>query len=99
MSVNVADADVPELADLRCPGLELPGRDGRHHPGRLLAKVYLGGGQPSYVHPDNLIELPCEECKYWLRKTGRPAHRVLHRYDLAGTLVETLVIDAGPGGS
>ena len=56
--------------------------------------MYLLGGRPSYVHPDNLIELECADCKTAMRRSGRPVHRVLHRYDLAGQLVETLVIDS-----
>ena len=82
----------PELVDLRCPS-DLPGRDGDCHPGRLLARVRGAGEQPSYVHPDNLIELACADCRTKLRKSGRPAARVLHRFDFTGTLIETLVVD------
>lgn len=97
MAISVAEQEL-DLADLRCPGAELPGRDGRHHPGRLLAKVYLSGEQPTFVHPDNLIELPCNDCKATYRKAGRLVSRVLHRYDLAGQLAGTLVVDADPDG-
>ena len=34
----------------------------------------------------NLIEFACDKCK---RRVG--AHRVLHRFDLAGELIETVV--------
>lgn len=97
MSVDVADTRTG-LVDLRCPGVDLPGRDGICHPGKLLAKVYLSGERPSFIHPDNLIELPCPECKYWIKKNGRPVRQVLHRYDLSGDLVETLLIDGGLAG-
>ena len=57
--------------------------------GNLLAKLRVSGGRPSYVHPDNLIELPCERCR---NRTHPRPRLVLHRYDLAGDLIETLVV-------
>lgn len=57
--------------------------------GKLLAKLKLSGGQPSFVHPDNLIELECADCIKRLRREGRAVRRVLHRYDFLGQLVET----------
>jgi hypothetical protein len=45
------------------------------------------------VHPDNLIELECPDCKVRKRRAGQPVRRVLHRYDFLGRLVETLVVD------
>ena len=51
------------------------------------------GERPSWVHPDNLIELACADCRVRLRKSGRPAARVLHRFDFAGDLVSTLVVE------
>jgi hypothetical protein len=83
--------DVAEMheVEVRCPfPVELP--SGHCRPGRLLLKLRLAGEQPSFVHPDNHIELPCEDCKYRLKKAGYPVRRVLHRYDLAGNLVGTL---------
>jgi hypothetical protein len=78
-----------EEVEIRCPvPQQLPG--GHCRPGKLLVKLRLGGGIPSYVYPDNLIELPCDECRARLRKRGVSVQRVLHRFDLAGTLVETL---------
>jgi len=82
----------PELVDLRCPS-DLPGRDGACHPGRLLARVRAAGERPSWVHPDNLIELSCDDCRVSLRKSGRRVTRVLHRFDFAGQLAGTLVVD------
>lgn len=83
--------DEPQLVEVRCPVPQpLPG--GHCRPGRILMKLRLAGQLPSYVHPDNLIELACEDCKYRLKKAGHPVKRVLHRYDLAGTLVETLTV-------
>ena len=57
---------------------------------QLLLKLRLNGEIPSYVYPDNLIELACEECRARLRKRGVRVKRVLHRFDLSGALIETL---------
>lgn len=80
-------AGQPEL-ELRCPEPW-----GRCHAGKLLAKLRLSGKRPSFVHPDNLVEMPCPDCVKRLRRDGRPVLRVLHRFDFAGQLVETLVVD------
>lgn len=75
--------------EVRCPvPQQLP--DGHCLPGKLLLKLRLSGDIPSYVYPDNLIELPCEYCKVQMRRRGVSVKRVLHRFDLAGNLVETL---------
>jgi hypothetical protein len=76
--------------EVRCP-VPKPLPSGHCRPGQLLMKLRLSGEQPSYVHPDNLIELACEDCKYYAKASGHPVRRVLHRYDLAGQLVETLI--------
>lgn len=95
-----ADMEAAEVVDLRCPE-----PDWRHdsrgqlhpYPGQLLARLRLAGELPSFVQPDNLIEMPCDDCKYHLRKQGRPVRRVLHRYDLAGNCVATLVEEREDG--
>lgn len=87
----------PELVDLRCPS-ELPGRDGECHPGKLLARLYAVGERPSWVYPDNLIELECSDCKVRLRRAGRRVARVLHRFDFAGQPAGTLVVDEDRAG-
>ena len=81
--------DLPEL-ELRCPEPW-----GVCPAGRLLAKLCTAGRRPSFVHPDNLIELECPDCKVRMRRAGHPVRRVLHRYDFLGRLVETLIVDAG----
>jgi hypothetical protein len=84
--------DEPVLVEVRCPVPQtLP--TGECRPGRLLFKLLRAGTPPSWVHPDNLIELACEDCKYRLRKAGHPVQRVLHRYNLAGELVEVLTVE------
>lgn len=79
-----------EEVEVRCPvPQELPG--GECKPGKLLFKLHRSGEVPSFVYPDNLIELSCEDCKARLRRRGVAVHRVLHRFDLAGSLIVTLV--------
>lgn len=78
-----------EEVEIRCPVPQpLPG--GGCKPGKLLMKLLVAGESPSFVHPDNLIELACEDCRKQLRRRGVNVKRVLHRYDLAGSLIETL---------
>jgi hypothetical protein len=87
MSSSVADTPV----DLRCPVGRLHGESGA---GGLLARLVLNGERPSFVQPDNLIEMACADCRTRLRGEGRTAvRRVLHRYDFGGSLVETLVVE------
>jgi hypothetical protein len=87
-----ADVDEARLVEVRCP-VSQPLPDGHCRPGRLLLKLRLSGILPSFVHPDNLIELACDDCKYRLKRAGHPVKRVLHRFDLAGELVETLTVE------
>lgn len=78
-----------EEVEVRCPVPQpLPGGDCK--PGKLLMKLLVSGESPSYVHPDNLIELACDDCRARLRRRGVGVRRVLHRYDLTGSLVSTL---------
>lgn len=60
-------------------------------PRRLFSKLLVSGEKPQVVE-GNLIEFACDECKRTLRQqqTGQIT-RVLHRYNLAGELVETIV--------
>lgn len=84
-----------EVVELRCP-VEYPRQDGSCHPGKLLALLRLSGDRPSFVQPDNLIEMPCQDCMRRLRKVRSDVRRVLHRYDMSGELIETLVVDGQP---
>jgi len=85
-----------EVVDVRCP-VGLPREDDACHPGKLLLKLRLSGERPAYVHPDNLIELYCEDCTRRLRRFRPNVRRVLHRYDFIGTLIETLVVENDAG--
>jgi hypothetical protein len=82
-----------EVVEVRCP-VGYPRADGTCHPGRLLMKIRQAGERPQYVHPDNLIELYCDDCTRALRRAGRRGvRRVLHRYDFVGELIETLIVE------
>ena len=67
--------------ELRCPV----------GPRALLAKV-LAAGQPVVTTDDNLVELTCRDCRRAETRNGRPCRLVLHRFDIAGELVETKVV-------
>lgn len=88
IALDVTEAEA-EVVDLRCPVPDK--RNGHLVPGQLLAKLRLAGLRPSFIQPDNLIEMPCDDCKYHLKKGGRKVRLVLHRYDLAGNCIATLV--------
>lgn len=68
-----------EKLDIRCP----------EDPRRLLMKYYREVGKPPVV--GNLMELACRECTRSARRTDSKVEVVVHRFDLAGQLVETLV--------
>lgn len=74
-----------ESIEIRCPV----------GPRRLLSKLLVRGEHPD-ITPDNLIEFACSDCKQTLSRQGNSrVKRVLHRYDLAGVLVETVVERSG----
>jgi hypothetical protein len=85
----VPDVGEPAAVDLHCPDGKYGTADGC---GKKLGSVYFTG-DASYVHPDNLVELACQDCKVRMRREGRAVARVLHRFNLAGELVETLVVE------
>lgn len=77
------------LKNPRCP---LGGtRTEECNPGKLFTVLHLAGDKPTFVHPENLIEMYCLDCKRQLAARGRTVKRVLHRYDFAGTLVTTFI--------
>lgn len=69
------------IVEIRCPV----------GPRRLLFKMIQSGDQPEVVD-GNLIELSCSDCKATLRRADPSIRRVLHRYDLVGTLVESEIV-------
>lgn len=73
-----------ETIDIRCPV------DPRH----LFLKLRLIE-ETRTEDAGNLIELACYECRKGLKAQGDLSIiRVLHRYDLTGTLVETEIVRA-----
>jgi hypothetical protein len=73
------------VVELRCPV----------GPRRLFALMRQQGEQPQYLHPDNLIEFTCYDCRHEMQQRGRTVKRVLHRYSMGGELIETLVQGGG----
>lgn len=70
-----------QTVEIRCP----------EDPRRLLSKLLLAGEKPTVVE-GNLIEIACMACKHDLRREDPSVVRVLHRYNLIGELVETVVV-------
>jgi hypothetical protein len=66
-------------------------------PRQLLAKLRLDGGRPRYVD-GSLIELACSDCRRTRRRQGLPpVAQVLHRFDVLGVLVETVLVPYDEG--
>lgn len=81
---------VEDVVELRCPQPFRSPESGCT-PGKLFAKLRLAGEQPSFIHPDNLIVMACGDCKRQLKRRGQEVFRVLHCYDMAGNLINTLI--------
>lgn len=58
------------------------------NPSKLLGKVQ----RPMVITDGNLIEIACDDCKRRHRAGGAQVERVLHRFDVTGELVETVVV-------
>lgn len=65
--------------EIRCP----------EHPIRLLLRI----GKPVLVNEGgaNMIEIACKDCRTQLRREGTPVQLVVHRYNVVGDWVETVV--------
>lgn len=72
-----------ETIELRCDA----------NPRRLFAKLLVR--ETPHVADGNLLEFSCRDCRASLRASGAGAEVVLHRFDVAGELVETVVVRAG----
>jgi len=72
---------MPDIVEIRCPA----------GPQRLFTKLRLGQLAHRYNIEDNTIEFSCSDCARLLRNRGKGNCQVLHRYNFAGQLVETLV--------
>ena len=67
--------------ELRCPT----------GPRKLFAKLRMSGILAP-VTEDNLIELSCQDCRRRLRGEGDVVKLVLHRFNIAGNLIETEIV-------
>ncbi|MFA7264854.1 MAG: hypothetical protein WC054_00840 [Candidatus Nanopelagicales bacterium] len=74
--------DSAREVELRCPT----------GPRKLFAKLRLAG-QTAPVTTDNLIELACQDCRRRMRSEGKDVALVLHRFDISGDLIESVVVD------
>lgn len=62
-------------------------------PRKLFAKLRLAGVSTP-VTVDNLIEMACQDCRRRIRnEEGRDVQYVLHRFNIAGELVETVEVE------
>ena len=86
---DLPDGPEPVSVEIRCP-YPVVKEDGQCRPGQLFTVLRLAGEQPTFVQPGNLIEMACLDCKRQANARGERTRRVLHRYDFAGTLIETL---------
>lgn len=70
-----------EKVELRCPT----------GPRALLGKMVQNGEQKQYVDSGQLLELNCRDCARDMRADEPDVARVLHRYNVIGKLVESVV--------
>jgi hypothetical protein len=76
------EAGTVEILELRCP-------DG---PRQLLMKLRLNSDPDKpQVTDDNLLEITCRDCARQQRQFDPSVARVLHRFNFAGELVESVV--------
>ena len=68
--------------DIRCPV----------DPRRLFMKIQVEEGQKPVLTSSNLLEVSCTDCTKLLRKKDSSVVRVLHRFDILGSLVESEVV-------
>ena len=78
----MADSTDMTVTDFRCSV----------HPARLFARLRQEGEHPPIVE-GNLVEFSCRECTKVQRQIDSDTVlRVLHRYNLIGELIETVVV-------
>ncbi len=71
---------MPEVIEVRCPV----------GPQRLFTKLRLGQIEARYIQPGNLIEFACGDCAKVVNRIATVPCAVLHRFNFAGELVETV---------
>ena len=62
-------------------------------PRQLFTKLKLGEASGIYIHPANLIEFPCGDCRRRMSREHGRVVRVFHRFNFLGELIETVVQD------
>lgn len=67
------------------------------NPSRLFGKALREAERPLPVTEGNLLEFACPDCRKFAQRNGEPdVVQVFHRFDVAGTLVETEVVRSAP---
>lgn len=61
--------------------------------GTLFGRMLIRDKSPLIV--DNLVEFACSDCKRAVRSQDHQVFRVLHRFNIVGELVETIILRAG----
>jgi len=56
-------------------------------------RMKQAGEKPTYIQPENWLEFSCYDCRREMARHGRHVSRVLHRYNFAGELMETVVAE------
>lgn len=69
-----------EVVEVRCPV----------GPRRLFTKLRLGQIEHRVIQPGNLIEFVCTDCAKVLNRSAMTPRLVLHRFNFAGELIETV---------
>lgn len=69
-----------QVVELRCPV----------GPRQLLLKLRVSDERP-HINEDNLMEITCRDCAKNARQFDPSVKRVLHRFNFAGDLVESVV--------
>ena len=68
------------VVELRCP----------NGPKQLLLKLRTTG-EKAHVTEENLLEIACRDCARKAREFDPDVRRVLHRFDFAGELIQSVV--------
>lgn len=75
------EAASQERVELRCPS------------GKLFAMLVRDPAADRQLNRSlNLVEVSCSDCRRHQRAIGQQCTRVLHRFDFAGQLVETVIV-------
>jgi hypothetical protein len=62
--------------------------------GTLFGRMLIRERPPTIVE-HNLVEFACSDCKRAVRSQDHQVFRVLHRFNIVGELIETVILRAG----